>query len=170
MDPSTALSTSAQVAVAIAGFAGVVAAFRNESLHEWARIERFWLRLLLLNSIFPLAFSLLGLLLLAAPPALREPWRWCSAGAVLLLLPYAAMILKHLVGFARGELEAAGGAAATSYVLAGALVLVCALQLYNVVALASFWPFFCAIVALLLGAMYQFVRLVLTPRPGQKRS
>jgi hypothetical protein len=44
------------------------------------------------------------------------------------------------------------------------LTAVCLLQLLNVVALAAFWPFFGAIVALLLGAMYQFVRLVLSTR------
>jgi hypothetical protein len=39
------------------------------------------------------------------------------------------------------------------------------LQLLNVVMLGSFWPFYGAIVALLFGAMYQFVRLVLFPQP-----
>lgn len=34
MEPSTALSVSAQVAVAIAGFAGVVAVFRSGSCHR----------------------------------------------------------------------------------------------------------------------------------------
>lgn len=167
MDPSSTLSTSAQIAVAIAGFAGVVAAFRNESVHDWARIEKFWLRLLLLNSILPLAFSMIGLLFLAVTPAPPTLWRWCSGFAAFFLLPYAAMIIRSLVGFAPGQLEAAGGGKLTSYVLVAFLVAVCLLQFYNIATLAAFWPFFCAIVALLLGAMYQFVRLVLTPqRPG----
>ena len=167
MDPSTALTTSAQIAVAIAGFAGVVAAFRNESVHNWGRVEKFWLRLLLLNSILPLAFCMVGLLLLAPSPAPPAIWRWCSGFAALVLLPYAGMIVKNLVGFARGDLEAAGGTRFTSTMLVVVLMTVCLLQLYNVAVLASFWPFFGANVALLLGAMYQFVRLVLTPqRPG----
>jgi hypothetical protein len=41
---------------------------------------------------------------------------------------------------------------------------VCLLQLLNVTVLASFWPFFGAIVTPLLGAMYQFMRLVLIPQ------
>jgi hypothetical protein len=49
-----------------------------------------------------------------------------------------------------------------SYVLFGLLTAVCLLQLFNLATLAAFWPFFGAIVALLFGAMYQFVRLVLT--------
>ena len=35
MEPGEALSTAAQVAVALAGFAGVVVAFRRGSLHDW---------------------------------------------------------------------------------------------------------------------------------------
>lgn len=167
MEPSAALSTSAQIAVAIAGFAGVVAAFRNESMHDWGRIEKFWLRLLLVNSILPLSFSMVGLLLLAVTPESPAIWQWCSGFAALVLLPYTVMIIRNVVGFAPGQLEAAGGTRFTSYTLCTLLVAVCLLQLLNVAALAVFWPFFGASVALLLGAMYQFVRLVLGPqRPG----
>ena len=167
IDPSAALSTSAQIAVAIAGFAGVVAVFRNESVHDWGRVEKFWLRLLLVNSILPLAFSVVGLLALAVSPAPSSVWRWCSAFAALFLFPYAAMILKNLLGFAPGELRAAGGHHAASFTLYTLLGIVCVLQLYNAIALGAFWPFFAAIISLLLGAMYQFVRLVLIPqKPG----
>jgi hypothetical protein len=164
MEPSTALTASAQIAIAIAGFAGVVAVFRSGSVHDWGRVEKFWLRLLLVNSILPLAFSMVGLLLLAGTPAPPGIWRWCSGFAALSLFLYSIVILKTLVGFAPGQLEAAGGAKLTSYALFALLAVVCLLQLYNVAALAAFWPFFGAIVALLLGAMYQFVRLVLTPQ------
>jgi hypothetical protein len=164
MEPSTALSTSAQIAVAISGFAGVVVVFRTESVHHWSLVERFWLRLLLLNSIFPLAFSLLGLFLLALTPEWSATWRWSSGLASFVLLPYAAMIIRTVLGFEPGQLEAAGGSKFASYSLVILLVAVCLLQFLNVFRLAAFWPFFGAILALLLGAMYQFVRLVLTPQ------
>jgi hypothetical protein len=167
MDPTTPLSVSAQIAVSIAGFAGVVAAFRNASLHDWGRVERFWLRLLLANSILPLAFSMFGLLLLSVTHVSPTIWRWCSGLAALLLAPYAIVILRTVAGFGPGQLEAAGGTKPTSYVLVTLLTAVCLLQLLNVATLAAFWPFFGAIVALLLGAMYQFVRLVLSPRPPE---
>lgn len=167
MDPSSALSTSAQIAVAIAGFAGVVAAFRSESVHQWGRVEKFWLRLLLLNSILPLAFSMVGLLFLAIAPLPSGAWRWCSGFVALFLFPYASMILKTLFGFASGELEAAGGNKIASHALFTVLVAVSLLQLYNLAVLKTFWPFLGAIISLLLGAMYQFVRLVMTPqKPG----
>jgi len=164
MEPSTALTASAQIAVAIAGFAGVVAVFRSGSVHDWGVVEKFWLRLLLSNSILPLAFSMIGLLFLAFTPVSPSIWQWCSALALSFLLPYAAMILRTLIGFTPGQLEAAGGTKFTSYFLFTLLAIACLLQLYNVATLAAFGPFFGVIVALLLGAMYQFVRLVVSPQ------
>ncbi len=60
MEPGEALSTAAQIAVALAGFAGVVVVFRRESVDEWSPIDKFRLRLLLTNSILPLAFCMLN--------------------------------------------------------------------------------------------------------------
>jgi hypothetical protein len=167
MEPTAALSVSAQIAVAIAGFAGVVAAFRNDPLHDWHQVERFWLRLLLLNSLLPLTFSMVGLFLLAVTDDSPTIWRWCSGFATLLLVPFAMMIIRTVVRFVPGQLEAAGGTRFASYALVAILTVVCLLQLCNVVILAAFWPFFGAIVAQLLGAMYQFVRLVLSPRRSE---
>ena len=50
MEPNEALGIAAQVAVALAGFAGIVVVFRPQSVHEWSRLDRFRLRLLLHNS------------------------------------------------------------------------------------------------------------------------
>jgi hypothetical protein len=141
-----------------------VAVFRKGSVHYWGQVEKFWLRLLLLNSILPLAFSMVGLLLLSVTYVKPTIWRWCSGFAALFLFPYATMIFKSLVRFAPGQLAAAGGTKFTSYALFTILAAVCLMQLYNLATLAAFWPFFGTIVALLLGAMYQFVRLVLSPR------
>lgn len=164
MEPTAALSASAQIAVAIAGFAGVVAAFRSDSVHDWGPVEKFWLRLLLSNSILPLALSMVGLFLLSVGEVTPSIWRWCSGISMVFLIPYAAMIVRTLAGFAPGQLEAAGGTRLTSYFLVVSLTTVCLLQIWNLATLAAFWPFFGAIVAQLLGAMYQFVRLVTSPR------
>lgn len=164
MEPTTALGVSAQIAVAITGFTGVVAAFRNDPMHDWGQVEKFWLRLLLVNSILPLAFSMVGLFLLSVTDLSPTIWRWCSGLATVFLFPYAILILRTVVRFPPGQLEAAGGTRFTSYALVTTLTAVCLLQLWNLATLAAFWPFFGAISALLLGAMYQFVRLVLSPR------
>jgi len=68
MEPGEALGIAAQIAVALAGFAGVVVVFRREAVHEWSEIDKLRLRLLLANSILPLALSMLGLLLLTIKP------------------------------------------------------------------------------------------------------
>src|SRR6478752_6025448 len=40
MEPGEALGIAAQVAVTLAGFAGVVVVFRRESIHEWSPADR----------------------------------------------------------------------------------------------------------------------------------
>ena len=59
MEPGEALGIAAQIAVALAGFAGVVVVFRRESVHEWSLLDKLRLRLLLANSILPLGLNLL---------------------------------------------------------------------------------------------------------------
>jgi hypothetical protein len=168
MEPTTALSVSAQIAVSIAGFAGVVAALRSDSVHDWGPVEKFWFRPLLFNSILPLAFSMVGLFVLSIAHDSPAVWRSCSVLATLILVPYTTMIIKTVIGFAPGQLESAGGTRFTSYALVTLLIAVCLLQVCNLAVLATFWPFSGAIVALLLGATYQFVRLVLSPRRPQR--
>jgi hypothetical protein len=89
MEPSEALSTAAQIAVALAGFAGVVVVFRRESVHDWSAIDKFRLRLLLTNSILPRALCVIGLLLLTVKPVPAGIWRWCSGAPVVIVLPFA---------------------------------------------------------------------------------
>ena len=61
MEPGEALGIAAQIAVALAGFAGVVVVFRRESVHEWSAVDKLRLRLLLGNSILPLGLCMLGI-------------------------------------------------------------------------------------------------------------
>jgi hypothetical protein len=138
-------------------------------VHEWTVVERFWLRLLLLNSILGLAFSLFGLFVLTVSDAAPPTWRWCSVLALLCLLPYATMIIKNLVAFGGERLRSSGGSVVASYTLLGMLVAVCVLQLWNVTSATAFWPFYGAILALILGAIYQFIRLVLRPQSNEEK-
>jgi hypothetical protein len=78
MEPDAALAIASQIAVALAGFAGVVTAFRVQSVHEWVAIDKLRLRLLLTNSILPLAYCLFALALLTVRPVPFHFWRWCS--------------------------------------------------------------------------------------------
>lgn len=170
MEPDRYFIATAQISLAIAGFAGIVAAYRDESLHEWRQVERFWLRLLLLNAILPFTFSLAGIFFVATGPHSTEGWRLLSGFAAICLLPYAVMIVRQLRGFAPGTLKAAGSGAFTSYMLVFTLCAVCVLQLWNAAVGSVFWPFFVAILALIVGAIFQFVRLVLKPQSPEQKS
>jgi hypothetical protein len=64
-----------------ADFAGVVTAFRAQSVHGWEAVDKFRLRLLLTNSISPLAYCLFALALRAIEPVPFHFWRWCKAAA-----------------------------------------------------------------------------------------
>ena len=81
MQPGEALGVAAQVAVTLAGFAGIVVVFRPESVHQWSALDRFRLSLLLMNSALPLGLSMFGMLMLSVEPAPASIWRWCSGVA-----------------------------------------------------------------------------------------
>src|ERR687888_468586 len=103
MEPSEALSTAAQIAVALAGFAGVVVVFRHESVHDWSPIDKFRLRLLLVNSILPLALCVIGLLMLTIKPTPAGIWRWCSAATIVIVCRSRLRHPKAFVGLIRSS-------------------------------------------------------------------
>lgn len=156
------LIATAQISLAMAGFAGVVAAYRNQSDNGWGEVERFWLRLLLLNSILPFSFSLVGIFIVAAGLLPGDEWRWSSGIAAACLVPLAMMIVRSLRGLAPGALKAAGSGSVVTLGLFSILIIIWLLQLWNANVGGAFWPFFAAILSLLLGAIFQFARLVLT--------
>ena len=58
VEPTEALDVAAQVSVALAGFAGIVAAFGRGPIHEWPPAAKLRLRFLLATGLLPLAWSL----------------------------------------------------------------------------------------------------------------
>jgi hypothetical protein len=163
MEPSDALSTAAQIAVALAGFAGVVVVFRRRSVHDWSAIDKFRLRLLLINSILPLALCVIGLLLLTVRPAPTGIWRWCSGIALVISFPFAITTAKSFRRLDPQELRRERAAGSPFYLFAILGVVAAFLQLCNVAILNAFWPFFTSIAVHLLAAMVQFARIILLP-------
>jgi len=160
MQPGEALGIAAQIAVALAGFAGVVVVFRRESVHEWSPIDKFRLRLLLTNSILPLGLCVIALLLLTVEPTLIGVWRWCSSVGFVVLLFFG---IATTTGFRRFDLQQLQRASANFifYFVATLGIAATLLQLYNAAFLGAFWPFFTGIVLQLIGAMFQFARMIL---------
>jgi len=168
MEPSEALSTAAQISVALAGFAGVVVVFRRESVHEWSPIDKYRLRLLLMNSILPLAFCTVGLLLLTIKPVLPGIWRWCSGLTLVIVLPFAITTSRGFRQLDPLQLQSVRGTGFGFYLFgilgAGAVLL----QFCNIAIFNAFWPFFTGIVVHLLAAMFQFARIILLPPEPQQ--
>jgi hypothetical protein len=158
MQPSEALSTAAQVSVALAGFAGIIVAFRTGSVHEWEPVDKFRLRLLLTNSVLPLTFSLFAMLLLSIEPPPQWTWRACSALSLALTVPFAVATNKGARGFAQYQ---RGATRAVFYLFAAFGTVALVLQAINLVILNAFWPFLATIFVHLVAAAFQFVRMIL---------
>jgi hypothetical protein len=163
MEPGEAVSTAAQIAVALAGFAGVVVVFRRESVHDWTAVDKFRLRLLLTNSILPLALCVIGMLLLTTKPAPAGVWRWCSCAAVVIVLPFAVMTSRTFRQLDRQQLQSALATGFTFYLFGLLGIGAMLLQFFNLAILNAFWAFFTGIVVHLLAAMVQFARIILLP-------
>jgi len=168
MQPSEALSASAQVAVTLAGFAGVVVAFRSGSVHEWSYLDKFRLRILLSNSAVPFGLSIVAMLL--ASTALDEPrlWQVCSILAFVVIVVVGQQISRGLRQLSSQEFREGGGSYAIFYggSLMGAVITL--LQIYNAISLKTFWPFFAAIAGQLLLGIMQFVLLVVADHKSKE--
>src|SRR5438552_10798110 len=161
MEPGDALGIAAQIAVALAGFAGVVVVFRRESIHEWSPADKLRLRFLLTNSILPLGLCMMGMLLLTIKPMPPGIWRWCSGIAFVISLLFAIAMTKI---FRRVDLSRERQGHVTQFVfyLFGSFgIAVIMLQLYNAALLDVFWPFFTGIVFQVVTALFQFARMIL---------
>jgi hypothetical protein len=161
MQPSEALSASAQIAVTLAGFAGVVVAFRNRSMHEWTKIDKFRLRILLTNSAIPFAVSIIAMVLSSTTLDAARVWQLCSIITFVMIVNIAQVVSRGYRRFSREEFAAAGGSRIAFFSSSVVGIAVTLLQLYNAIALKMFWPFFAAIATLLVLAMLQFILLVL---------
>jgi hypothetical protein len=146
MEPNEALGIAAQVAVTLAGFAGIVVIFLPESVHQWSRVDRFRLRLLL-----------------TLKPAPDSIWQWCSAFAAVFQVPFAIACFRTPRRFSPDEFKGMPKIFFYPLFVIGSATLL--LQFYNIAVLNRFWPFFAGIFVHLMAAMLQFVRLVLPPQP-----
>lgn len=167
LQPSDALGISAEVAVALTGFTGVVAVFGIGAVHDWNESDRFRLRLLLTSSIMPLGLSLLGLLLMTTTLTEELIWPLCSGVALAVYMATGIRNLRMFrsIGVARmNTMPGSNILFLTSSLIGGAL---CLFQVYNMIVLRTFWPLFALIVASMLISLVQFVRLLsITPRPS----
>jgi hypothetical protein len=161
MEAGEALGIAAQIAVALAGFAGVVVVFRRESVHEWSPIDKVRLRLLLATSILPLGLCMMGLLLLSIKPMPPAMWRWCSGIEFVVFLLFLVTMSKTFRRLGGRNMQRESGSRFMPYLFGAFGIAAMLLQLYNIALPGAFWPFFAGIVYQLITAMAQFARMIL---------
>ena len=141
MEPGEALTTAAQIAVALAGFAGVVVAFRSKSLHEWSQRDKFRLWLLLGNALVPLFDCFFGMLLMTIKPTPLCIWNWCSGFSLLLGFPFGFLTWRHLSKLGPTVIKNMGAYRYLFYMLGVLGTAVGLLQVYNALVSGVFSSF-----------------------------
>ena len=169
MQPIEALSASVQVAVTLAGFAGVVVAFRTRSVHEWSNVDKFRLQFLLSNSALPFLLSIFAILLLATNLQERTVWRLCSLFAFVCTAISGQIASRSFRRLSRQELSTSGFRRWVFYPSGAVGIAATLLQMYNVISLQTFWPFLACIATWLWLAMIQFVLLVTARHPPESQ-
>ena len=148
------LTSVIQVAIAIAGFSGIVAVLGRRSEGEWDANDRIRLQGLLLGSFATMLFAFLPYILLSAEIAQDLTWR-VSSGVHAIVIGVVAIIRRRQLVTASGRLS--GSDAVALCVVA----VVVPLQVVNSVALGTVWPYLTGIIGHLVLTFVLFVRLLL---------
>ena len=163
MDPGEALSAAAQIAVALAGFAGVVVAFRSKSLHEWSPRDKFRLWLLLGNALVPLFDCFFGMLLMTIKPTPLSIWNWCSGFSLLLSFPFGFLSWRRLSELGPAVIKNMGAYRYFFYLVGSLATAVVLSQFYNALVSGVFWLFYAAVILPLAIGTLQFALMILLP-------
>jgi hypothetical protein len=163
LDYQNALSTLAEVAIAITGFAGVVAVFGGRSSGHWSVFEQTRLVVLLGCSLAALLFCVLPFVVLSIPVSESSCWRSLSvllAGVLAVFTAQVARVAIEALRVPRSEREVS--LLLSAIFLTGDLLAII-LLLANAFSLGVVWPYLAAIIWLLAMAAMIFVRLVMVP-------
>jgi hypothetical protein len=158
-DIQDTLSTFAEISVALAGFSGIVIAFGRRSIGSLSKLEVRRLSNLFILSGLVLVFSLLGISLLHLN--LEDSnilGLWGSAAVLLLTTPW--LIWDVINVYKLEKAEKAHVNPTILFVFYSLTVAMLLLQLVNLTLFKALWPFFLAMVLIVVGAFQQFILLV----------
>ena len=156
ISPAETLIVMIEAAAALAGFAGIVATLRSD---RWTELDSLQIKNLLSCAFSALFVSILALLLLHAEVAEGLTWRILSATWVIV-----GLMATIENGFAYQKLQKTSGQAvisAANLVWFGSALAVIALQVYNTLVVAAFWPVLVGISWLFGLTCYSFWRLLI---------
>lgn len=155
MDAGSYLSAVIDIAIGVAGFAGIVAAIRQRRLSTWPAEQLILLQILFTASAAAIAFGLLPSFLVEVGIAEHLVWKTGSVAIFCWIVGAvwfrARQSRKHGV---RQQIP--------KYILVfGSIALV--LQIYNIAVLGEAWPYLFGITIILVNGFSVFLILVLAP-------
>ncbi len=165
MDDADALGVIAEIGIAVAGFAGVVAALRAPD-GRLGSYTAFRVGVLLGMSAAVVVLSLFPIALLQG--GLADSMVWVVASAVMGLVVFSVFIVAVPLAFKRTlwPSEAAESPAGTRWVRPLAFTwmgMVVMLQIANVASIGELWPYYAGLVAITAYSMFQFAWILLAP-------
>ena len=158
LDPQDALTTVAEIAIAIAGFSGVAAVLGRRSQGEWTPLDVLRLRMLLRISFSIVIFCFLPIVLLSASIAADSTWALSSAAWLAQFAVNAALFGREGRRIAKLAGESIERGRVVRLLLLGGGIAV--LHVLNIVAVREAWPYLAALVASLTAPFAQFLRLM----------
>lgn len=104
---------------------------------------------------------MIGLLLLTIRPVPADIWRWCSGFAFVVFLLFGIIMTKQFRFLDLGKIQSEPLTWFVFYLFSTFGIAANLLQLYNVIFVGAFWPFFTGIVVQLVTGMFHFARMIL---------
>ena len=167
MEAASTLEVLAEIAIAIAGFSGVVAALTIHTA-QWSELDKIRLRALLQASLGTAFFSLLPLVL--SSTTLRSPTVWVIASSTWLIYMGASTIpfVLQAMGKSGAAPDGLGRPMLALFMaIVGSAVV---MQVLNVAVLRTAWPHLAAMLSGLFAASVAFIRLIQSLISGGSRA
>jgi hypothetical protein len=153
LDPFESLALSAEVAIAITGFSGVVLALGERRAGTASNGLLF--RMLFTGTLIPIGVVAIAHILAAA--MLEPPLIWQICSSIQVLSVVGISVMNRLISM-RSELGRGGPA-----IIVGALV-VASMQVINIFSLHAFWPVLAAVWWGIALSLVAFLRLLYASR------
>ena len=167
MEAASTLEVLAEIAIAIAGFSGVVTALSIRT-SQWSDLDKIRIRMLLQASFATVLFSLLPLVLFST--TLQNPTIWVIASSGWLIymgvstIPFVVRAIRKA---SQGPDSFGRPMVALFLGIVGSVFVV---QVLNVAILRTAWPHLTAMVGGLFGASIAFLRLIQSLPSGGSRA
>ena len=157
MEAASTLEVLAEIAIAIAGFSGVIAALSIRT-SQWSDLDKIRLRALLQSSFGTVLFSLLPLVLFST--TLRSPTIWVIVSSAWLVYMGVSTIPFVLRATRKSDSAPDGLRRLPIALFLGIVGSVVVVQVLNVTTLRTAWPHLAAMLGGLIAASTAFLRLI----------